>query len=102
MFKNRWRIAWFAIWLVGTAVWAVVVLAVAIDDWARLPTRHFGIAALPMFFLTFFTLPVLAAYGGGLVLGSIVIRLPRLLFGWMRHLLRTPRFFADVRRRMTT
>jgi hypothetical protein len=80
MFRSRWTAAWLGIWFVGATVWALMLLGLIVARWPNLPAgyRSGRLLELPLFFLTYFTLPALIALLGGLVLGWLVIFLARL------------------------
>ena len=64
MFRHRWQVAWFIIWLIGGSLWATVLIGVAA---LVRPFHDFG--DLADFFLLFGTLPIVASYIAGLVVG---------------------------------
>ena len=82
MFNNRWSVAWLGIWFVGALVWAAFLVNAVIERWPRV--QPFGINgdifALPVFLLTWFTLPAFSIFFGVLAIGWGVVRLSRLPF----------------------
>ncbi len=80
MFWNRWSLTWLGIWVVGASLWGMFLVSAVVARWPAVrPFRINGdVSALPLFFLTWFTLPTFSIYLGGLVLGWIVVRLSQL------------------------
>jgi len=70
MFWNRWSVAWLGVWLVGASIWGMFLITVVITQWPAVPP-------LPLFFVTWFTLPAFSIYVAGLLLGWMVVRVSR-------------------------
>lgn len=79
MFWNRWSVAWLGVWLVGASIWGMFLITVVMTRWPAVPPHWIrgNVIDLPLFFLTWFTLPAFSIYIGGLLAGWMVVRVSR-------------------------
>jgi hypothetical protein len=80
MFWNRWSLAWLGIWLAGAFAWGMFLVFVVMTRWPTVPPFRINgnVLNLVPFLLTWFTVPALAIYLGGLFLGWTFVRIRQL------------------------
>ena len=68
---SRGHVAWLAVWFIAVNVYTLRFIFYMVYDY------HQGVAAMPAFFLQYYTLPLIGLYVGGLGLGWLAPRLVR-------------------------